>query len=361
VDKARFPRDKLCGGLFSGRSRKYFAEAFKTDIDPSLFSSFTDVEFWARGEHLATRTDVPPIYLTMRRDLDKAILGLALRAGALNLTGQAAVGVAENTKELVLKDGTSLRYEVLIGADGVNSSIARALFGQAFDPRTVGLALEIEHQGPTDYGAAPIRIDFGAATWGYGWSFQKKHGRTIGVGGLHRFNPNLREKFAAYLEVLGLPGTTGKVRGCFIPFGTPVPQPGRGSVLLCGDAAGLVDPLTGEGIAYAIKSGQIAAECAASALAAGKPGTAIAMYRTKVAGIRRSISQARAIRAMVYSMGLSRAFQALMAAPGSSRSSYMDLLAGDLEYPGLLRRKLTELPRRALSIGWKAATSRGGT
>jgi geranylgeranyl reductase family protein len=354
LDKARFPRDKLCGGLFSGRSRMHFIEAFGTDIDLSLFLVATEIELWARGKHLVTRTGVPPLYLTMRRDLDKAVLDLALQAGAHDLTGHEVVDVAPEAKEVSLRDGTRLRYGVLIGADGVNSRVARALFGQAFDQSTVGFALEVEQPNPASGTPTPVRIDFGAANWGYGWSFPKKLTRTIGVGGLHQRNEDLRGKLAAYIEELGVTGAAAQVKGHFVPVGDFRKSAGRKSILLCGDAAGLVDPLTGEGIAYALKSGQIAADCAVEALAHGRPEAALLLYQSRTAAIRRSIAHARALTTIVYATGLSRAFEALVATPTSTRSSYMELLAGEIEYPALMWRTLRQVPRRALKLGWQA-------
>ena len=116
----------------------------------------------------------------------------------------------------------------------------------------------------------PLRIDFGAAHWGYGWDFPKSGSSTIGIGGVLSRNEDMKGAMAAYLDLLGQ-DPTQPVKGHHLPFGDFRRRPGRGAVLLAGDAAGLVDPITGEGIAYALKSGQLAAQAAVQALAEDAP------------------------------------------------------------------------------------------
>ncbi|QLQ19924.1 MAG: hypothetical protein HZT43_16740 [Exiguobacterium profundum] len=90
---------------------------------------------------------------------------------------------------MTLEDGTALSARALIGADGVNSAVAKALFGRAFDPAGIGFALETEVPGPP---AAAAELDLAAAAWGYGWAFPKAGGTTVGVGGVAGRNPDLR-------------------------------------------------------------------------------------------------------------------------------------------------------------------------
>ena len=77
----------------------------------------------------------------------------------------------------------------MIGADGANSLVARTLYGEAFDHARIGFGLEIEAPAPA--ADAPVRIDFGAAEWGYGWNFPKAGSATIGIGGVHGRNPGM--------------------------------------------------------------------------------------------------------------------------------------------------------------------------
>lgn len=268
VDKARFPRDKLCGGGFTGRAARYYREIFAPEL-PGDFTSKSSVTLYGFGEKLGVIGDIPPVYLTMRLALDDHLVALALAAGAQDFTGQRITDLAPEAGRVGLASGITLSAPIVIGADGVSSATARALFGRPFDPARIGFALEAE--GPALPAEAPLRIDMGAANWGYGWSFPKRGSHTVGVGGVHSRNPDLKARMHAYMAALDLPPDT-RIKGQYLPFGQARKTPGRDNVLLAGDAAWLVDPVTGEGIAYAMKSGQQAALAAAEALARHEPG-----------------------------------------------------------------------------------------
>lgn len=344
VDKARFPRDKLCGGLFTGRSRAYYREVFGQEFETDRAVNLSEIEFWYQDRRLALLSDIPPVNLTMRRDLDATLLDHALAAGAVDFTGRAIATLDD--AGVSLRDGTRLEASVLIGADGVNSITARHLFGAPFDKETIGFGLEIEatpeEQPPKDH---PLRIDFAAATWGYGWSFPKQHSTTVGVGGLHAPNPDMKAHFSAYLQSLDLPDDTRRFKGHYLPFGDFRKAPGRAHILLAGDAAGLVDPITGEGIALAMKSGQLAAEAATAALRDGRPETAYTRYHTALRDMHRSLRIARMLRPIIFAPRWQGAFTRTFERSGTVRMQYMRLLAGEVEYPELARAVLRRLPR----------------
>ncbi len=347
VDKAVFPRAKLCGGLVTGRCAAHLAEIFGLDITPDLFETRHNFEFHLNGRPLGTLRDVPPLHLTMRLDFDHRLLQEALAAGAADYTGQRVEALDLAARTVALSGGQTLAYSLLIAADGVQSPTAKALFGQPFSQDTIGFALEIEAPSQAPTPATPIRIDFAAADWGYGWSFAKRGSTTIGLGGLHARNPDMKTRLAAYLDALGT-GQTARVKGHFLPFGAPRPMPGKGRVLLAGDAAGLVDPITGEGIGHAILSGALAARAAKTAIASGDPRRALALYRRDTRPIRRAIAQARLLRPLIFSARLQPFFARTFAGSRTLKRDYMHLLSGDMDYPRLLGRTALRLPRAAL-------------
>ncbi len=362
LDRKTFPRDKLCGGLFTGRSRLYSREIFGEDIDPALLDVKREVTFGFSGRAIGTMQDVPPLYLTMRLDLDAHLLGRALGAGARDFTGRAVAALDAAAGTVRLADGEVLAYGVLIGADGVNSRIATDLFGQAFDRRRIGFGLEIEAGGRHVDAARPIRIDFGQARWGYGWVFPKTCSTTIGVGGLLSRNADMKAVLRGYLDQLGVAGTEARVKGQFIPFGDFRRRPGRGRVLLCGDAAGLVDPITGEGIAYALKSGQLAAESAVACLAQGRPEAAHDMYRRRLRGIHGALRAANALRPLLFAERTGTVFETSFRGPSGLKRTYMRMLAGEAEYRDILAPTILRAPRLAAAMlrGRWAKMRRGG-
>ncbi len=349
LDKASFPRTKLCGGLFTERSRSYFREIFGQDVDLSQAVTRDECALWYQGEELAKLKDIPPLHLTMRLDIDAQMFGHALAAGAQDFTGRPVAELTDTT--VTFRDGETLSCKVLIGADGVSSIVARHLFGAAFDTKTIGFGLEIEAPSALcDPAKQQLRIDFAAAHWGYGWAFPKQGSTTVGVGGLRAENPDMKAQMAAYLRTLSLPEDTAKFKGHHLPFGDFRPQPGRGSVLLAGDAAGLVDPITGEGIAFAMKSGQLAAQSACAALSAKAPETALDRYQTALKAMHRNLRIARNLRRLIFAPRWQKPLMASFRRSGTIRMMYMQLLAGQVEYPELTRRVIARLPKYMFNV-----------
>ncbi len=345
IDKAAFPRAKLCGGLVTGRARTQYREIFGGELDPVLFQTHSEIAFHADGAQLGPVEQSPALYLTMRWGMDAHLLGFALAAGAADFTGQRIAKISPETTSVTLADGTLLTGRILIGADGVNSAVARALFGRAFDPARIGFALEIE--APPGLGSDMIRIDFDAASWGYGWRFPKTSGTTIGVGGLQIPNPDMQARLAAYRATLGADAARA-VKGHFLPFGDYKRVPGRGRVLLAGDAAGLVDPITGEGIAHALRSGAAAASAAAEAIASGRCDTALPRYRRMLRPLHRDLRMAVWLRPLIFAPRLKSLFRRAFARSSVLKGAYLRLLAGQIEYPGLCLLVLRRLPGVAL-------------
>jgi flavin-dependent dehydrogenase len=287
--------------------------------------------------------------------MDAHLLALAVTAGAADFTGRRITDLDTDMPAVTLEAGTHLTARILIGADGVNSMVARALFGRAYDPARVGFALEIEAPPLPAARRAAIRIDLGAADWGYGWHFPKSCGTTIGVGGINGQNPDMKGHLASYRGILG-DDCEAPVKGHFLPFGDFRRNPGRGRVLLVGDAAGLVDPITGEGIAYALHSGAAAALAAAGALAAssgpaasalagGRASGALPAYRRALKPVHRALRMACWLRPLIYGARTRPIFLRAFAASSVLKGAYLNLLAGRIEYPALCRLALGRLPR----------------
>jgi geranylgeranyl reductase family protein len=345
LDRAELPRDKLCGGLVTGRSASALQEVFGLGITPDLFLTSRHMRFRAGARVLADKPAAPPMHLTLRRPFDARLHGLAVAAGAVAETG--ALDRIEG-RCAVLKDGRRIGFEVLIGADGANSAVARALFGRAYDPATIGFGLEIEAPRPPDDDDT-VEVDFDAARWGYGWSFPKHGSRTVGVGGVKARTGDLKDAMAAYRDMAAPQAGAARVKGAFLPFGDFRTVPGQGRILLAGDAAGLVDPITGEGIALALESGALAAEAAADALRTGTPDRALARYRTALRPIHAELRQARLWRWLLFPQAMRPVFLKSFAT-SSMPDRYLRLLAGEIRY-GDLRSDLIRKTPRAL---WRA-------
>jgi flavin-dependent dehydrogenase len=199
----------------------------------------------------------------MRAELDQLLAQAAQTAGADFWEAHPVTAIQEHRDDVdILAKGKEIRAKFVIAADGVHSATAKA---GGWPPLPVlAPALEYELQlAPEDFAryAELPRFDFDAIKAGYAWVFPKRQHLSVGVLSTRRTCPDLPTRLADYLRRLGITRVQKTERhGYLIPL---APRPGplaRGRILLAGDAAGLVDPVTAEGISHAIFSGQLAAQ-----------------------------------------------------------------------------------------------------
>ncbi len=358
IDKAVFPRPKLCGALLSGRGQKAMHAVFGLEVDPEHFLYSRKVAFKWDGEVLAEFEAPQVLTYTYRFDLDHRLLTEAIAAGAVDYQGTRVEVIDEGAGTLTLAGGEVLGFKVLVGADGAASPVARHLFGRAFNPDTIGFAFEAEVPGDCAEDAL-MSIDFRIVNWGYGWNFPKNKTSTIGLGAIKSIDQDLKAQMQTYLSREAPDAGEVKIKGAHIPLGDYTKAPGRGNVLLAGDAAGLVDGLTGEGIALAMESGAEAAEAAAEAIAAGKPARAYDAYRKRVKYIHTELDKANRLRKIAYSGPASAMFKDKLANSENMRRSFFALLAGEMTY-GEIEKKVSKqaLGKIAGLATWPARMAR---
>ena len=261
VEREKLPRYKTCGGGVVGRAFKSWPEGAARPVERecrAAVASFLESDVSFRVERAA-----PIVSMTMRAELDRALCESATAAGAQLLEGCEVTGVRADREGVDVETSRGkLRARFLVGADGVLSSVAR-LAGWERAPRTIP-ALEIEARVPPEVFerfAGAARFDFEAMEAGYGWVFPKREHLSCGILTMRRGLGGLHGALERYLARVGVAPILAEERhGYVIPV---APRPGglaRGRVLLAGDAAGLADALTGEGISIAMASGRIAAE-----------------------------------------------------------------------------------------------------
>jgi menaquinone-9 beta-reductase len=343
IDKCQFPRDKLCGGLLTLRSKKIFDRVFSDDWDQVLHTTAHGVKFFYRNSVLP---EVPPyseIYFTQRKDYDQYLLQLAARKGAVLILGTSAKEFNLSKRHVFLADGSTISYDVLIGADGVNSLVSRSLFGKTFRQDKIGFALEIEvDRGESRCTAFKPEIHMGAARWGYAWVFPKRETLTVGIGGIHKYNPDLKERFRQFINARFDRLPDYRIRGYFVPFGAFKKHPGREDILLCGDAAGLVDSLTGEGIAFAMESGHAAALAALDRLRNKSKMTAYELYLPHYRTITNTIRLSNRYRPLVFARLFEPIFAKLLSDATTLQYGFLDILADAKQYsdlPTIARRQ----------------------
>lgn len=346
VDRCIFPRHKLCGGLLTLRSKKIFDEVFGVSWDPVIERVSRGLIFCHRDRLLNSVRDYRDLHFTRRYNFDDYLLGLAKEAGANLLLGNEVRDLDTGESTLTLSDGTLLSYKYLIGADGVNSRVAWTLFGDFFDKATLAYGLEMEV--PVAGRVSPIsdpEIYFGVVEWGYGWVFPKKETLTVGIGGLHGKTPDLRKRLLEFLKRRFGEVPKAEMKGHYMPFGNYRKRPGKGNVLLCGDAAGLADPITGEGIAFAMQSGHYAALSVMEDLKKKRARGALGLYMERYAVIARALNRGKMLRNLIFPEMSQRLFVAVFPKTRNVTRKHMELMADEIGYGEYTRFLMSGIAR----------------
>ncbi|HEY4760414.1 MAG TPA: NAD(P)/FAD-dependent oxidoreductase [Thermoguttaceae bacterium] len=334
VDKYTFPRKKLCGGLLTIRTQRIFNEIFNTSWDSVIEFVSDGVRFYYIDTLLNEVKGYKKLFFTNRMLFDNFIAEQAVKSGVKTYFGMSAVGFDANNKIITLDNGREITSDFIVGADGVNSAVSKHLFGKSFDLDHIGFGLEIELDRDTKYADRTYpEIYFGVIKWGYGWVFPKRDTLTVGIGGRLKLNPDMTEKFMEFLnKVLKVSIDKSTIKGHHIPFGHYKKIPGKNNAILCGDAAGLVDPITGEGIAFALQSGKYAAEAIIEASKHNNPNRTIDIYLEKYRKITDMLRQANRLRYLLFPEISESLFIRVLPETDSIPRKHIDLMSGDISY-----------------------------
>jgi geranylgeranyl reductase family protein len=267
LDRARFPRDKPCGGGLTGRALRLLP----FPVDPVVEDATDTFELRLRYRRgFERRSDGPLAVMTQRSRLDAYLAEQAAAAGVEFRDGVRVDAVAVTPAGVSVRAaGRAFHAGVLIGADGANGLTGR----------TLGLAREVEHgvalEGNVPHGVASrerfagrMVLEFGVVPGGYAWVFPKGDHVNVGVGGWGSAGPQLRSYLRRFCAEYGLPwDRVESLRGHRLPMRRSPTRLAHDRALVVGDAAGLVDPVSGDGMYEAFLSGKLASEAALDLLA----------------------------------------------------------------------------------------------
>jgi geranylgeranyl reductase family protein len=234
VDKARFPRDKPCGGGLTTRA------LLQCPVDPSpVVEQEVDVDElrFRYGDAVERRSSRPVVHMTQRRRLDAFLLDAARERGVTVIEG-TTIDLAKSPADVV------------VGADGANGTTARA-FGLG-----AGIVHGVAFEGNASYDVVSREryerravVELADIPGGYGWVFAKGDHVNVGVGAWQTEGPRIREHLARVCAAHGLePEQLGSLRGHRLPLRPPGVRIAGDRALLVGDAAGLIDPVSGDGM-----------------------------------------------------------------------------------------------------------------
>jgi len=293
VDKEEFPRDKVCGGglrpeVMESPDFSYVADKRSEFLENKSMSVRL---YGSTPSHFISYdapADEPIIYGTSRRNFDDVLFRLALDAGAKALT-KVTVKRVEVSKEyvhVVLDEGKEVKARIVIGAGGMHDPVAKVLrvregVQRSWRSEEIGLAVAHEYEVGENF----IQEHFGKentlhlhlkpeGVYGYAWAFPRRTKINVGFGAFLKDikGTDLKAAFKSYLSLLKKSGLFPKnidrivFKGARIPLRGPIERTYSERLLLIGDAAGFVSPISGDGISFAMASGRLAAQVAGKCL-----------------------------------------------------------------------------------------------
>lgn len=251
IDTRIFPREKLCAGVLTVKSVKLIHHIYKDlSFDDMDMRDIHKIELLYNSKVIG-KYRVDNAYRVINRvEFDNKLLKYYKSVGGIIYDGQKEYKIVYNKSVVILSDGTEIPYCVLIGADGINSKV-RHYVGRSWKASVLCFEKFIPNLSDED----TIKIDFAGILGGYSWRIPGKDKIGVGLGEFYiRGMKKKPARYKRYFESQGISDING-IRGAFVSSGNFVRKPVKNNVLLVGDAAGLIDAMTGEGIYFAIESG----------------------------------------------------------------------------------------------------------
>jgi geranylgeranyl reductase family protein len=341
LEKEKLPRYKTCGGGVVQRAIKKLP--FSTD--GIVERKFNAIDIYDHESDLffnVTR-EKPVIIMMMRADLDNLIISEAVKRGAKVNDGVKAIKIVNNNVDVeVVTNSTTLKADFVIAADGA-SGISAKISGTNKNSLRVP-AIECEVYLPEDkfvYYKKSTRFDFGFIPHGYAWVFPKKNHLSVGIASMKKPKVNLNDYLKKYFVTLGLKDLSNiEKQGHIIPINPIRIKPVFKRILLTGDTIGLADPITAEGISYAIESGQLAAR---AVMKGAKDKIKVERYYSKsLKPLINELKYARILAWFVYGSPHIRRFAFKHYGKGLSEL-LADVIIGEKKYSSSMKKPLNYL------------------
>jgi geranylgeranyl reductase family protein len=265
LERTEFPRYKTCGGGLIGASLAAIDGGVRLPARDQVHAA----TFTLNGKREFTRRDDRPfLKMVMREEFDQALLDQAVAKGAVirERSPVRAISDEGDHAQARLADGTDINAKVIVGADG-SAGVAARYVGVEFSQVDLGLEVEVEiPDAVQEQWRHRIMIDWGPIPGSYAWVFPKGDRLTVGVIAARGRGGETKKYLRGFVDRLGLrPFPVARDSGHLTRCRTEQSPLAKGRVIVAGDAAGLLEPWTREGISFALRSGALAGEHAAQA------------------------------------------------------------------------------------------------
>jgi len=370
LEKAQHPREKPCGGALGPQT----IQNLELDISSVIEQTFNAAVVHTPSGHVVTLSSKELIgHIVTRSKFDGYLLQEAEEAGVEVVQGVEVVGLEQLRSGIrTLVVGDSYKSHLLVGADGVNGILAKELgIRSKWAPEQVGVCIVAEapmssidfESAMTTHGverSPAIEFYFGLVSWGYGWCFPKKEGFNIGIGCRVDKSENLQnawEKLVALLErEKGIELDVSNKVSYRVPLGDRLKRCIARRSMLIGDAAGLVSPLTGEGISYAIQSGDLAAKVASEVVDMKKPLHVVEYEKQLKKTIGRELADTRWISGILHRSYRNTDLLFQIAAEDSVMQEYLTNLVSRVTpfsevRTKIVKRMLSKHPVKSIKLG----------
>lgn len=346
IDKAIFPRKKLCGGIITEKTIDLLKLVYgdvSTDSLVELTYDTMGMYHADEGKVCAYTHPSSRLHSIDRPVFDDHFLKIANTSGCSVINGEKVIRI--DSTRITTDSGTEISADYIIGADGANSIVRKSLYSAKKKKHfSMALELDIGYQDLNCFDDEPglyPKLYFGFMNSGYGWVFPKKNFATVGIGGLvHANKESLKDLYLNFLRSVckcDISPLVHNIAGFPVPLQNLTRKPAVNNIFLTGDAAGFVEPITGEGIYFAILSGKLAADAILSGT--DMANTYNRMIRKNISGF---LNQAYLVKRFLFQPKILSRALSKMNRNAKYCKYFFEVVSGDIDYNQYMRRVIAD-------------------
>ena len=277
IEKEEFPRYKPCGGGLSEHARSFLDFSIPNYIQERNISG---IRIFYKGKVLENKKNKKFSTLVTRSIFDEFLIKKAKETGIEIRMGEKVIDFEEHDHFVIVQSNRSkYKSKYLIMAEGAQGTLKYNV-RRRDKKHEYGVCMVTEvplNEESTEFNQNKIDIHLDITKMGYGWVFPHDNYSSVGIGGVLKHFSHPRKKMLTFLDFYNIKSNY-KLKGHQIPGGGINRKVSSSRTILTGDAAGFVDTFAGEGLAYAIRSGQLAIKTIENCIKNNEKNNDLKMY-----------------------------------------------------------------------------------